>query len=417
MPKFSFSALIQSFQQNVDLRRRKQQHRKAEQERARRQDEVFKAAAGQKSARQRAQLFQSVRHTAAERRAALAEALRLDTLKQRTQDFSGGAGKPKLLRIATRLVYAVAAVSLLANVVLYMRWSPSRSLVTIGRHTVSKRDYEANLDTAAGKPVLTRMIVAELIRQAAARGKVTPTAAEIDARLALMHRQGTLPNQSAADLRDAVGQDLALENLRMQGIAVSDAEVSDEYAKHPEKFRLPAQMSATLVVAPNSDKTAQAMHLLSIGTSPAAIAAIPGLQVDGINGYALPAGALSPGLRQAILALKDGQVQVYSAHGTGPGQGVSLVVKANSHVAGELPPLPQIRILVARAVRLEKAPTAPVEMLTLYAANKPVFDMTNYQSYLGDLEAAASHLPPAAGVKAEAKTASLSAAQPGHGNL
>lgn len=398
-----FSKYLQSFQQQQEQRRRRQQHRKTERERSRRQDEALKDAAGHKAARQRAQAVQSLRRDAAGHREALADALRWNTLRSRAYEVGGGAGQPKLRRFASRFVYGLAAVSLLANVVLFMRWSPSRALLSVGSHTVSKRDYEANLDAAAGKAVLNRMVVAELISQAAARAGVTPTAADIDARIALLRRQGALPPQPAADLRDSVGQNLALENLRMQGISVSDADIAAEYAKHPDKFRLPAQMSATLVVASSPDKTAQAVHLLGTGVTPSAIAAVPGLQVDGINGFALPSGALSPGLRQAILGLRDGSVKVFGSRGSG----VSLVARANSHTPGALPPLPQVRDLVAREIKLQKAPTAPAELLTLYAANKPVFDMTNYQPYLGELDAAASHLPPAQAAKAAPKTASL----------
>lgn len=397
------SKFLQSFQQQQEQRRRKQQHRKAERERSRRQDEVLKDAAGQKAARQRAQFVQGVRRDAAGRREAFADSLHWNTLRSRAYESGGGAGQPKLRRFASRFVYGLAVVSVLANVVLFMRWSPSRALLTVGKHTVSKRDYEANLDAAAGKAVLSRMVVAELIRQAAAQAGVTPTAADTDARIALLRRQGELPNLPPADLRDEIGQNLALENLRMRGISVSDADIAAEYAKHPEKFRLPSQMSATLVVASSPDKTTQAVHLLETGVTPSAIAAVSGLQVDGINGFALPAGALSPGLRQVILGLHDGGVKVFASQGSA----ASLVVRANSHTVGILPPLPQVRDLVAREIRLQKAPTAPAELLTLYAANKPVFDMTNYQLYLGDLDAAASHLPLAAPANAGPKTASL----------
>lgn len=398
-----FSKFFQSVQRQQEQRRRKQQRRKAGLERSRRQDEVLKDAAGQKAARQRAQFVQGVRRDAAGRREAFADSLHWNTMRSRVYELGGGAGQPNLRRFISRFVYGLATVSLLANVVLFMRWSPSRALLTVGKHIVSKRDYEANLDAAAGKAVLSRMVVAELIRQAAAQAGVTPTAADIDTRTALLRRQGALPGQPAQDLRDAIGQNIALENLRMRGISVSDADIAAEYAKHPERFRLPSQTSATLVVAASPDKAAQATHLLQTGVTPAAIAAVSGLQVDGMNGFALPAGALSPGLRQVILGMHDGEVKVFAPRGSG----ASLVARANSHTAGTLPPLPQVRDLVAREIRLQKAPTAPAELLTLYTANKPVFDMTNYQPYLGDLEAAASHLPPAATANTRPKTASL----------
>ena len=396
------SSFVKSFQQQQGQRRRKQQHRKAERERSRRQDEVLRDAAGQKAARQRAQFFQGLRRDAAARQAALADALRWETVQSRVRRFGAGPGRPAVRRFASRFVYGLAAVSVLANVVLFMRWSPSRTLLTVGKHPVSKRDYEAKLDAAAGKAVLSQMVVSELIRQAAARAGVTPTAADVDARIALLRRQGALPPQPPADLRETVEQTVALENLRMQGISVSDADIAAEYAKYPEKFRLPSQMSATLVVAAGPDKAAQAAHLLGTGVTPSAIAAVPGLQVDGINGFALPAGALSPELRRTILGLHDGEIRTFRSRGSG----AALVARANSHTTGFLPPLPQVRDLVVREIRLQKAPTAPAELLTLYAANKPVFDMTNYQPFLGDLDAAATHLPPAAPAAAS-KTASL----------
>ncbi len=362
MPRFLMllSQRWQQWQHRRELGRRQSAQTRADRKRARRLAAVVKAADSQKAARQRAQAFQ--RRRTAERR------------PSRGLAFSG--------------VCAALAVSLLVNLMLAAKWSPNRALLTVGRHTITKREYDASLDAAAGRPVLTRMVAAELITQAAAQAGVTPTPAEIDARVALLRRSGALPGLPPADLRVSVGRDIALENLRMQGISVSEAEIAAEYARSPARYRLPAQIEATLVIASGPAKTAQAVHLLGTGASPAEIAATEGLQVDGVNGFALPGGALSPGLRAAILAQKDGAIKVYSSRGGGPD--AALVVRANSHTAAALPPLSAVHDLVARTLRLQKAPSASAELVTLYAANKPVFDMTNYQPYLSELEAAAA---------------------------
>ena len=393
-----FSNFIRSLQQRLEEQQRHLHNRKVNRERAQRQDEVLKSAAGQKAARQRAFYFQSLRRSAAQRRASLADALHWDSLRRRGREFGGGPGKPKLRRFGSRLVYAIAACSVLANVVLYMRWSPSRPLLTVGKHAVSKREYEATLDTAAGKAVLSQIVLAEVIRQAAVKAGVTPTAADIDARIALMKRRGVI---TAANMptTQSIGQALALENLRVVGIPATDAEIAAEYAKHSTVFSQPAQMNATLVIAQTNEKAVQAAHLLESSMTPEGIAATPGLRVDGIAGFAVPPGALAPGLRQAMLAQKDRSIRVY------PVQGGFLVLRANSHTAGARPPLTEVRSLVAREVRLQKAPTQAAEVLSLYAANRPVFDMTNYQPYLSDIDAAASQLN--AKPAAPAKTASL----------
>ena len=290
------------------------------------------------------------------------------------------AGRARLWRRAAGGLGAVAAVSLAGNLLMYARFTPARPLVTIGGRAIPKRLYEAELDDAAGKPVLTKLVYAELIRQAAAKARVTPTPAAIDARLAEMGRRGAPPPANAARMRERVGLGLALENLRMQGIPATDAEVADFYRRNAAALALPAQVQSILVVTRSEFEVQTATHLLSQGKSASEMAAQPDTRVDGEDGFHLPLEALPPALHRRIvltaLAMRVGQIL------TLPLGADFLTIKCLHKDVPDHPALSQVRDEVARQVRLGKAPTDEAEMAALYRANPPRFDIDRYAVYL-----------------------------------
>jgi len=313
------------------------------------------------------------------------------------QRFAGLLAFPreKRWRGAALLLGAVAAVSVVGNVLMYFRFTPARPLVTIGGKVIRNREYLAQLDNAAGRPVLTRLVFTELIRQAAAKAGVTPTGAQIDARLAEMKRRGQAPaNATSPEFRDGLALDLAVENLRVAGVTASDAEVADFYKKYAVQFAQPAQVESILVVT-RSDYAAQtAAGLLAKGKSAPALAAQPDMQVDGEGGFHLDLSALPPAAHQSVvrtaLAMRPGQIT------TLPLGNAFLTIKCLHSLPGAMPPLPQIRDQVARLVRLQKAPSASAEMALLYKANKPDFDMDRYAAYFAALDRADAPAPLAA---------------------
>ena len=76
---------------------------------------------------------------------------------------------------------ALAILSLLANALLYFRFTTLRPLVTVGSKVITKRQYLAVMDETAGKAVLNKMVYDELVTQAAAKAGVTPSSDAIDA--------------------------------------------------------------------------------------------------------------------------------------------------------------------------------------------------------------------------------------------
>ncbi len=309
--------------------------------------------------------------------------------------------REKRWRQAALLLGTVAAISVIGNVLMYFRFTPARPLVTVGSHVIQDREYRALVDSAAGQPVLTRLVFSELIRQAAAKAGATPTNAQIDARIADLQRQGLAPaGVVSPELRQNLALNLALENLRIAGIPASDAEVAAFYKDHADVFAQPAQVNSVLVVTPREYLAQTAAGLLAHGKTPAQIAAEPDMKVDGQNGFHLNLDALPPAAHQAMvsaaLAMKPGQIKVM------PLGNAFLSVKCLSRHPGSLPALLEVRDRAARLVKLQKAPTDSAELATLYRANTPRFDVDRYAAYFSGIANTDASLPPAV-----PKTASL----------
>jgi hypothetical protein len=297
-----------------------------------------------------------------------------------------GPRNPRMQRIGFRVVSIVAVASLAANVVMYSRWSNDRPLVRVGPRVVTRGEYYNELDQSAGKVVLSRIVLGELVRQAAAANHVPPSESDIDSRIAAIrrtHPQG-LPAQDTPGLRDQIGLTLALENLRILHVDASDAEVDAYYDAHQGEFALPTQMHNTVVLTGKAADAALAAKLLHDGQTPQAIASHPGLHVVGVNGFAFNMNSLPPVLAQPItqrlMAMKTGDVQTF------PVSKIFITFAVKERDDATLPSLAQIQDQVARQVKLAKAPSEQAELRSLYRANRPSFDMANYAADFRDFD-------------------------------
>ena len=295
-------------------------------------------------------------------------------------------------RIAVILaVITVAAVT--GMTLMYFRFTPARPLVTIGNHVVHRSEYMAKVDEAAGRAVLTKIVYSELVRQAAAKTGAMPVPAQIDERITEMKRHGQeIPTGKAlAEFRDNLALDLALENLRVAGVTVTDAELAQVYKNNKAQLTDPAQVQSILVVAPNIFASQTALTLLSKGKTAAEVAAVPDMHVDGENGYHVNLAALPPALHdkavKTALNMQPGQIT------TLPVGTAFLVIKCLHKTPAYLPSLPEIKDKLMRAVQLQKAPSATEEMVKLYRANKPTFDMDRYGAYFSGIERAGQVAP------------------------
>ncbi len=288
--------------------------------------------------------------------------------------------------LSARLVAVALVLSLIANVLLYLRYSSSRPLVTVGGDVITRRQYQDLLERQAGQPVLSKMVFDKVVAQAAAREGVTPTPQDVDARIKDVQRRA--PQQLApfaqdpakmAELRQDLGTSIALENLRIKDVAVPPAAVSAYYAAHQAEFKLPEQVQTNIVVTQNAVDAATATALLKQGTPPDAVARQPRLRVVGVNGYNPDLSGLSPAVKAQVDAfVKAARVGDVKTLRQGPAF-LTFQVSASSHEA--MPPLAQVRDRVERAARLERAPPAQEELARLYQAAPPTFSSDKYAGF------------------------------------
>lgn len=328
-------------------------------------------------------------------RAVLRRAERLSDLRAALTPRMPRFVLPRLVmpRFLPSLLAVVAVCSLVGNVLMYFRFTSARPLVTVGARVFRRGEYQALLDQTAGKAVLNKMVYAELVRQAAAKAGVAPTGADVTARLAEMQRRNSqalsaIPPEA---LRSEIEAQMALENLRIKDVPVSEAEVRAFYKAHQSDLALPSQVSGTLVVSQNPHDARTAEKLLGDGLPPEAVAAHSGLRVAGINGFQVNMAAAPPAFRakvgQTLLSMQPGQIT------TLPAGRWFWTFRAASHNEAVRPSLAQARDQVVRLVKLQKAPSEQAELQVLYKANKPAFDMDRYQVYFQDIDQPALSLP------------------------
>lgn len=293
--------------------------------------------------------------------------------------------------VVSRIFAAIAVVSIIVNVLLFFRWSPSRPVVTVGQGTITKKEFQNQLEYEGGQAVLTKLVFASLVSQAAARAGVMPTAADVEDRVQSIRRRA--PQVLAPYEQDSVKmglfrQDLAtnmgLENLRIRDVALTPAQISSYYAAHHADFALPQQTKTSVVVTLNAVDAATAADLLRENDPPDLIARQPRMKVVGIGGYNPDMSILSPELRQqtsdwarnaATGAIKTFQIGDFY-----------LTLKVTGKLPGETPPLDQIRGRVEREARLALAPSQADELARLYRDAKPSFNSDKYAAYFAAIQ-------------------------------
>jgi len=290
-----------------------------------------------------------------------------------------------------RVLSVLLVLSLVSNVLLYLRWSTSRPLVTVGGTVITKKQFQDQMEHEAGQPVLTKLVFTALVSQAASQAGVTPTDSDIDGRIEAIQRQSPqvlAPYSSdpikMAQFRQDLGTNMALENLRIRDVALSPAQIAQYYSRHQQDFALPQQTLTTTVVTQNAVDAATAAALLRQNDPPDVIGRQPRLRVVGIGGYQPDLQALPPAVKQ--------QTNNWAAHA---GVGTVATFQAGSYyltfrvsrrLPAVVPPLSAVRGEVERAARLALAPSQPEELARLYQNTKPSFNSEKYAAYFAAVD-------------------------------
>ncbi len=301
---------------------------------------------------------------------------------------ASGAGARSQFRTVLRLKMAAGFASTLAVLALaglfltYQRFSTLRPIALAGSQRITLRDYEGALEQRDNGKLLHEMVSAALVRQAAAKAGILPTDDDVAARLALIRqRDPGLVQAAEADgslplLRDQLLNQIALENLRIQNVPVTDAEIRRYYQAHGANFQQHAQARMAVVVADTAEEADAAADDLRDGIPADVLAEQNGLHVAGQKGYRVDLGTpQGRALAASWKTLRGGETR------TAPLGKQFLVVQMISAQAAGTVPLQAIRADVARLVRLEKAAPAEAELARLYQANPPTFPVEKYAQF------------------------------------
>lgn len=293
--------------------------------------------------------------------------------------------------ITVPLLCVLLVVSVAANVLLYLRWSTSRPLVTVGSAVITKKQFQDQMEHDEGQPILTKLVFTLLVSQAAAKQGLTPTGSDIDGRIESLQRQSpqviapyVSDSVKMAQFRQDLGTEMALENLRIHDVALSPAQITEYYSRHEVDFALPEQTLTTTVVSPNATDAATAATLLRQNTPPDVIGRQPRLRVVGIGGY-------RPDMQSLPAAFKQ-QTNNWAAHaGVGTvstfrAGSFYLTFRVTKRLPAAVPPLAQVRGQVERAARLAAAPTQSEELARLYQSTRPSFNSDKYAAYFASVE-------------------------------
>ena len=324
-----------------------------------------------------------------------------EEVTKRTQTRRSGAKNLPPVGIMALLVVMLS--SLAVNVFLVSKFSSQRAFAQTAGKKITYGTYQNALETRFGRETLRRLVLTQLIGDAARKAGVYPSEAEVAAYDAEMQRTTPLlyeaqrlkVQESQTALQQEMATLLALENLRIQNIEISPVELQNWWRKNHARLRLPIQAQTIMVATPPHDpvKAAKIRSLLAGEIPPYLIAKEPDTQVVGIGGYEPDWANMPPNaaqmLNETIFRLQQGEVtSVDTDKATYTIRLLAQTGGAKGQVADfETLPKP-LQEQVARVARLEKAPTVATTLKKLYKEAHIVWEMTPYAAYLNDLEAA-----------------------------
>ena len=291
-------------------------------------------------------------------------------------------------------------ISLVSNGILFQRYSTSRPILRFGSDAVSIKEYRDTLEYQYGKTVLTRITLTKIVGNAAKKAGVSPTKQEVDRCIADIQRRA--PKQLEAARQDAIKMsqlrqnlqtDIALENLTMHGVKMTEPEIRAFYNRNPALFKVPSQASTLIVLAQSSVDAATAEALMRRKEmTPAAIASTqPRLRVAGLNFTpkwdSLPAESRTS-LANAVLQAPVGGIVKVEV------QNIIFVVRIDKRAGEEVTSYEKAKPQAERLARLAKAPRREAVLARLYKDASVQFEIPRYADFFRDIDAAAENAAP-----------------------
>lgn len=150
---------------------------------------------------------------------------------------------------------ALLVVSVLFNVVLFMKWNRRRPVLTVNGQGISKNDIDNYLEQHAGPDVKAVLIERLLVDQEARRLGVAPTNKDVDDEFGRTRqasweyaldvaRKPWMADEMKNELREQVEK----QRIEFHGAQVAPDEIEAEYRAHPEKYDTPDRAFTELAI-------------------------------------------------------------------------------------------------------------------------------------------------------------------------
>lgn len=289
-------------------------------------------------------------------------------------------------KVLISLLCIICLGSLGANAYLYQKYSTRRAVLTLkGGEQITLKEYRDQLEFLHGRDTLRKLTMSKIVTNEARKAGVYPPEKAVEERIKEIERTSpeAIPAGRRAELKQELFVEMALEDLSLRGVDVTDTEARAFLAKHPELFRLPRQAKVTLVVAEDEIHANTAERMLHRKeVREAELAMEPGLRVAGLDGFAPNLNVLPDAdrekLRTTALKLTPGGVarmKLGNAH---------FILRAEAQQAAEQPRFEAVQEKARRLARLSKARPRDVMMSELYKNADVNFEM-DYRDWFADL--------------------------------
>lgn len=303
----------------------------------------------------------------------------------------------------------VTVGSIATNVLMYQRYSSGKPVVLIGSDSVTIKDFRDRLELVSGKGILSSMVARSLVMSEAKAKNLAPKPADIDERVELMLRSN-VPGVSAKLgnplqkmlLTEDIETSMALENITVANVAMTDGDLMAWFKKNKKSFILPDQTRTTIVVAKNVVDASTAEKLLlqkepRIDTS--TIARTPRLGVLGLTANVdwkkIPLGFRKLLISKVGVSVPGSVFKLLIPAVKGE-QGGFLIVRVEAKSPAGVPPFAQIRKYVEHQYKLQTAAaqglTTQNMFLKLYKEKSPTVEVSKYSPWLADFEKASVSL-------------------------
>ncbi|XJZ27396.1 peptidyl-prolyl cis-trans isomerase [Bacillota bacterium Lsc_1132] len=153
----------------------------------------------------------------------------------------------------------------------------NEKVATVGGESISRQDWLNELEARYGKEVLKDMIDQKVIRETAAKYKITVS--DEDVRRQLRMAQAVYGSSAAENKavdekkwKEQVKNSLLLEEILTKDVVVSENEMKKYYKENRDQFRVPTTYHLSHIVVKTEAEAKKALKELSQGSSFSALA-------------------------------------------------------------------------------------------------------------------------------------------------